>query len=467
MRSGFCRAQLSPTVLIILVLGILPLSIRAQDRTGQAASPPALPAQVDQLLRPVSAGKCPGVAIGVVRDGRPILMKGYGLADVEKGLPITSATIFRIGSVTKSFTSLAVLQLVERGKLRLDDPLALYLPDFPRAGEIRIRHLLSHTAGVPDFVSYEQARKLPLEFTPGTRINYSNTGYNVLGRIIEKVSGQKYAEYLRAHIFQPAGMTHSGYDTTADLPGRARGYLLDDKGAYLPIPPGDVAEAFAAGGLYSNIEDLVRWEEALEQGTLVKKQILDEASTPYQLADGRRTGYGFGFMTGRQRGLREVGHGGDIDGFNAYLARYPDQHFAVIVLSNTGMRPPGRVPEAGVLAHRIAEIYLGEFMAKPEAPRVVQVAPATLDTYVGRYEIEAAGPIVAAMGKYLTITRDGDHLVGEGKMGKMPLTASSPTTFSAPGSPAEITFVRDAQGKVSGMTINLMGLREFPAHRLD
>ncbi len=467
MRSGFCKFQWSATVLIILVPGILPLSFRAQERARPAASPLTPSGQVDQLLQPVSEGKYPGVAIGIVRDGQPILMKGYGLADVEKDLPITSATIFRMGSVTKSFTSIAILQLIERGELSLDDPVARYLPDFPRDGEVRIRHLLSHTGGVPDFVSYEQAKKLPLEFTPGTRINYSNTGYNMLGMIIEKVSGRKYAEYLGANIFQPAGMTHTGYDTTAELPGRARGYLLDEKSVYQPIPPGDAAGAFAAGGLYSNVEDLVRWEQALERGTLLKKQTLDEASTPYQLSDGRHTGYGFGFMTGRQRGLREAGHGGDIDGFNAYVARYPDQHFAVLVLSNTGMRPPGRVPDAGVLAHRIAEIYLGEVMAKPEAPRAVQVAPATLDTYVGRYEIEAAGPIVAAMGKYLTITRDGDHLVAESKVGKMPVNASSETTFSATGSPAEVTFLRNAQGKVTHMIISLMGLREFPARRVD
>lgn len=422
---------------------------------------------VDALFQTITSGKYPGAAIGVLRDGKPILTKGYGLADVEKGLPITSATIFRMGSVTKSFTSIAILQLIRAGKMKLDDPISLYLPDFPRGDEIRIRHLLSHTAGVPDFVSYDQAKKMPLEFQPGTRINYSNTGYNMLGIIIEKVSGQKYEDYLRDHIFQPAGMTHSGYDRTADLPGRAQGYLLDEKGAFHPIPPGDVGNAFAAGGLYSTVEDLVHWEQALVSGKLLEAEFLEEASTPYGLAGGRHTAYGFGFMTNKYRDLLEVGHGGDINGFNAYVARYPEHNFAVIVLSNTGMRPPGPVPEGGTIAHRIAEIYLGKFMSKPETLAVVHVADATLDSYVGKYEIEAPEPIIQAMGGYLTVTREGDHLAEEGKLGKAPLTATSETTFKVAGAPGELTFIRDSQGKVSQMIISLAGLREFPAHRVD
>jgi CubicO group peptidase (beta-lactamase class C family) len=461
--------------LFVCFIGVTPcgfsyaLAAPFQARTPakQAALAPSHSTAVDRLFDSFADRKHPGLAIGVMRDGKPVLMKGYRMADIQQAIPITSSTIFRIGSVTKSFTAIAILQLVERGKLSLDDPVANYLPDFPRGDQIRIRNLLSHTAGVPDFVSYQQAKKMPLEFQPGTRINYSNTGFNMLGMILEKVSGQKYEDYLRHNIFQPAEMVHSGYDRTVDLPGRARGYLLDEKGAYNPIPPGDAAGAFAAGGLYSNIEDLLRWEKALEDGKLLKRETLEKASTPFRLADGRHTGYGFGFMTSQYRGLREVGHGGDIDGFNAYVARYQDRHFAVIVLSNTGMRPPGPVPDGAKAAHQIAEVYLGGFMSKPETMVAVQVPPAVLDSYVGRYEIEAPDPIVEAMGRSLTIMRDGNHLVAESKMGKVPLAASSENTFRAAGSPAELTFVRDMQGKATHIIISLMGLREFPAHRVD
>lgn len=432
-----------------------------------AASDQENTAQVDALFQAFAGGKYPGAAVGIIRDGQLILKKGYGLADVGKALPITSATIFRVGSVTKSFTAIAILQQVEAGKLSLDDPLARYLPDFPRSHEILIRHLLTHTAGVPDFVTVEQAEKMPLEFPPGTRINYSNTGYDLLGQVLEKVTGQKYAEVLRGKIFQPAGMLHTGYDTTAELPGRAQGYLLAEKGAYQPIEMEGIASAFAAGGLYSTVEDMARWEQSLEAGKLLKLETLEIASTPYLLPDGRHTAYGMGFMTNKYRGLREVGHGGDIDGFNAYVARYPEHGFAVIVLSNTGMRPPGLVPDGGTIAHRIAEIYLGKFMGKPDEIVAFPVAATILDSYVGRYKVDAAAPITDAMGRYLVITRDGDHLMGEGKMGNLPLLPTSETTFRSPGSPAEITFARDPQEKRPHMIISLMGLREFPAHPVD
>jgi CubicO group peptidase (beta-lactamase class C family) len=436
-REDFMRSFLHALCLFVaaslLIPGAAAAPFQAETASEQAQRASSKPAEVDHLLQSIATGEYPGAAIGVVRDGQPILLKGYGRADVEKGVPNTSATLFRIGSVTKSFTAIAILQLVERGQLSLDDPVSRYLPDFPRSDEIRIRNLLSHTAGVPDFVSYEQAKNMPLEFQPGTRINYSNTGYNMLGMILEKVTGRKYEEYLGENIFRPAGMTHSGYDRRRELPGRARGYLLDEKGVYQPIPAGDVTGAFAAGGLYSNVEDLVC----------------------------------FGFMTSEYRGLREVGHGGDINGFNAYVARYPEHHFAVVVLSNTGMRPPGPVPDAATIAHRVAEIYLGQSMAKPDAVADVKVATAVLDSYVGRYEIEAPDPVVNAMGRYLTILRDGDHLVADSKVGKAPLNASSETTFRATGSPVELTFVRDGQGKEPRMIISLMGLRQFPAHRIE
>jgi len=424
-------------------------------------------ADVDVLFHATAQGRYPGAAVGIIRDGQPVLMKGYGLSDVEKGTPITSSTIFRIGSLTKSFTAIAILQLEDNGKLRLDDPVAKYLPDFPHGGEIQIRYLLSHTGGVPDFVSYEEVKKMSLEFTPGTRINYSNTGYDMLGMIIEKASRQKYEEYLQEHIFEPAGMKHSGYDRRAELPGRARGYLLDGKGAYTAIAAKDVAGAFAAGGLYSNVEDLGRWLQALGAGKLLRQELLQQASTPYQLTDGRQTAYGFGFMTGSYRGLREYGHGGDIEGFNAYLMRFPKQNFAVIVLSNTGMRPPGPVPDAGAIAYHIADIYLADSLEKPTAVLPVHIAPGVLDSYVGRYQVQAPGPILDAMGSYLTITRDGEQLAAESKLGKNALEAISQTTFRASGSPAELTFVRNGEGKVSQMIITLGGLREFPANRVD
>jgi D-alanyl-D-alanine carboxypeptidase len=432
--------------------------------------PAALPdveQSIDQLFRPVGGGKSPGAVVAVIRDGKVMLMKSYGMASVDKGTPNSAETIFRLASITKSFTATAVLQLVERGKLKLEDPLSTYLPEFPNSEKIRISHLLSHTAGVPDFIPYEELTKQPLEFPPGSRINYSNNGYMLLGHVIEKVSGQRWDEYLRDHIFAPLAMKHSGYDRTAELAGRATGYLATSDGSYQPIGAGDARGAYAAGGLYSTVEDLVRWEQALTSGKLVRKETLETAWTPRVLSDGRIAPYGFGWITSSYRGLREVGHGGDITGFNTYFARYPEEKFTVIVLSNTGMRPAGPLPAAGDLAHRIAEICLADRMEKAKAPAVIRVDAKILDTYVGRYKVDASEAVIQHMGSHIVITRVGDSLVAEANGVKLQLQTKSEAVFQGVGSPAELTFVRGTAEKSPGIIVSLMGLREFQALRVE
>ena len=324
-----------------------------------AATPPGAEKKIDELFRPIAEIKSPGAAVAVVRNGQVIFTKAYGMADVANGVDNSPGTIFRLASITKTFTAVAVLQLMEGGKLKLNEPLSKYMADFPNSEKILISHLLSHTAGVADFIPYEELQKRPLEFEPGSRISYSNNGYSLLGRVIEKVSGQPWDEYLRDHIFLPLGMKHTGYDRTQELAGRATGYLAGADGQYKPIPPQDAFGAYAGGGLYSTVEDMVRWDLGLSSGKLLRQETLERASTPGLLTDGRRTVYGLGWMTTNYRGLREVGHGGDITGFNTYFARYPDSQLSVIVLSNVGMRPPGPVPVSADLVHRIAEIWAG------------------------------------------------------------------------------------------------------------
>jgi CubicO group peptidase (beta-lactamase class C family) len=320
---------------------------------------------------------------------------------------------------------------------------------------------------VPDFIPYEDVKKQPPEFEPGTRINYSNNGYQVLGRVIEKVSGQAWDEYLRDHIFVPLGMRQTGYDRAEELAGRATGYLAGKAGAYEPIPSQDARGAYAAGGLYSTIEDMVRFEPGLVSGKLLPRKALDQASTPGLLKDGRRTAYGYGWMTTTYRGLREVGHGGDITGFNTYIARYPDEKFTVIVLSNSGMRPPGPLPDAGDLAHRIAAIWLASRMQNPDACPDVRVAPATLDLYVGRYKVDAPEAVIRQMGAYIVVTREAGRLIAQANGMQLPLDAKSESVFQAQGSPAELTFVRDGTARCPELVITLMGLREFHALRVE
>lgn len=423
--------------------------------------------RVDEFFKPTSGGKTPGAAVAVVRDGQVLLMKGYGMADISKATPVSPTTLLRLGSVTKPFTAIAILQLVEAGKIELDDRLSMYVTDFPQADRIRISNLISHTAGVPDFVSLEDAKRSPLEFEPGSRISYTNNGYNLLGQVIEKASGQPWDEYLRDHIFAPLGMKSTGFDKAVELAGRAIGYEMGQDGAYAPIADQDVRLAYAAGGLYSTLEDMVRWEQALEAGKLLRRETLERASMPAQLSDGRKAPYGQGWMTTDYRGLREVGHGGDVVGFNTYFARYPDEKFTVIVLSNVGMRPPGPLPDAGVLAHKIAELWLGERMTKAGERPNVRIASSILDTYTGQYKLEAPEIVARNMGSEIVITRQQDRLMAAAKGIQVPLEALSETQFQAAGSPAKLTFVCDKTGPCAKMLISLMGLREFEAFRVE
>jgi len=210
-----------------------------------------LEAKIDQIFRAVP-GRAPGAAIAVLHDNRLVLAKAYGMSNIETMAANSPGAIFRLASVTKPFTAIAVLQLVESGKLNMDDPLSKYISNYPAAGSVRISHLLHHTAGIPDFAPIDEVKKKPLEFEPGSRLSYSNNGYQLLGRIIERVSGQSWSDYLHDHIFQPLGMIHSGFDRTEILPGRATGYLFND-GAYSAAPRGDARDAYSAGGLYSTV----------------------------------------------------------------------------------------------------------------------------------------------------------------------------------------------------------------------
>lgn len=450
---------LSIVVLMTAVAGLCPAAVPA------AANDPAQ--SVDELFKPVAGGKSPGASVAVLRDGQVVFMKAYGMADVEKGVPNSPATIFRLASVTKTFTAIAVLQLVESGKLKLDDTLSKYVPEFPNSEKIQISQLLSHMAGVPDFVSLEEAGRKGLEFAPGTRINYSNNGYHLLGKVIEKVSGQPWDEYLKQRIFTPLGMLHTGYDNTPSLAGRATPYVAGADGAYAAIPLPDAREAYAGGGLYSTVEDMARWVQALPLGKLLRPETLELATTPGTLADGRRTSYGYGWMTSTFRGLREVGHGGDITGYNSFVARYPDEKLTVIVLENMGMRPAGPLPDAVNLAHQIAEIWLAGRLQKPEARPNFAVSVSTLDSYAGRFKLDAPDPVIQAMGRFLTFVRDGDRLAAEVNGQKVPLDAKSETVFQAFGSPAVLTFIAGRGGKSPEVVVTLMGLREFHAFRAE
>lgn len=287
-------------------------------------------------------------AILVVRDHKVLVSKGYGYADREKQIPNESNTKFRIGSLTKQFTAMAILILHNRGKLDVKDQIKKYLPDCPSQWEeITIHHLLIHSTGIPDFTvgyEYDEIKNLRLTpdeiiarfkdrrliFEPGTKWQYSNSNYIVLGKIIEQVSGQSYGSFLQENIFSPLAMTSTGYDDNdSDL---AVGYYDTKIADHI-----DMSILFASGGLYSTVADLYRWDQALFTEKLIPRKLLEEMFTPYipiphnYIKDDY---YGYGWIIKKEEGNKVILHDGRINGFSSLITRYPDEKSLIVILCN-------------------------------------------------------------------------------------------------------------------------------------
>ncbi len=342
-------------------------------------------AQIETLFRDYNQVNAPGVAVMVVREGKPIFAKSFGLADLQHKTPCTTNTNFRLASVTKQFTAMAVMMLVEKKRLSLDERLANLFPEFPEVGkQISVRHLLTHTSGLLDYedlippgttmpVLDQDVLRLLLKhdktyFPPGTQYRYSNSGYALLALIVEVRSGQRFAQYLKENIFEPLKMTNTlayeeGYGA---IPNRAYGYT--PKNNSLSSSDGERAgvrgstferadqsltsSVLGDGGVYSSLADLFKWDQALYKPKLVSEPMLRVAFSPATPTDKPGRSYGFGWYIGEYRGLKEVWHSGETIGFRSRLARFPDRKFTVIILAN---RADARLEE---LPHRIVDVVL-------------------------------------------------------------------------------------------------------------
>jgi CubicO group peptidase (beta-lactamase class C family) len=297
------------------------------------------------------------VLVGI--DGKIAFEKAYGFADEEWSVPNTLSTKFRIASLTKQFTAACILLLQQRGLLRVNDPISRYLADLPTSWQpITIHQLLTHTSGIPNYPADPQITKLnrtgatpreligvvagkPLEFNPGSGWAYSNTGYVLLGMIIEKVSGMSYWSFLQRDIFQPLEMKNSGYDTATEiLKERASGYIIKD-GRVVNADFIDMSVPYAAGGIYSTVEDMYRWNEKLMQdGKLLSADSMAQMFTPYPEANYQGQHYGYGVVITQKFGRLLYYHGGGVEGFSSSIQRYPKEKICIIVLSNLGTAKP-------------------------------------------------------------------------------------------------------------------------------
>ena len=358
------------------LIAVLFAAEHAAPRTTLAGAP------TDKLDDVISAEMAkqhiPGLALSVMRDGAVIKAQGYGLANVELDVPVKPETIFQTGSVGKQFTATAVMMLVEEGKVSLDDPISKYLPGTPASwGAIRVRHLLSHTSGVPDYetdslkkgkeafinlrkdyTEDELLRKfetLPLDFAPGEKHSYSNTGYVLLGILIHKVTGKFYGDFLQERIFRPLGMNATRIISEADIiPNRSQGYRLvkgELKNQEWVSPS---LNTTADGALYTSVLDMAKWDAALYTEKLLKRASLDQMWTPTRLNDGKTAGYGFGWRVRTLNGHHIVEHGGAWQGFTTHIARYVDDKLTIVILTNLDSDHS----DLTKIAHEVAATYV-------------------------------------------------------------------------------------------------------------
>ena len=418
-----------------------------------------LTSQLDALAAKFYKANEPGAAVLVIKDGKTLLRKGYGLADVELNVPVTPDNVFRIGSVTKQFTAVAVLQLVQQGKLALEDDVTKHLPDFPTQGKkVTIEHLLTHTSGIPSYTGLpamnrirrqevspteliETFKGVPFEFEPGSKWAYNNSGYVLLGAIVEKLSGIKYADYVRKNLFTPAGLTHTDYEDQAKIiPKRAKGYSQMGPDHYVNAPFLSMTVPYAAGALISTVDDLARWNDALNSGKLVDPKLLARAHKGYMLTDGKPTNYGFGWAESAYEGHRVVQHGGAINGFLSALLTMPNDKLVVVVLGNANRQPtPGYV----------AALLAGAAIGKPYEPKTITLANDVLDRYSGVYQVDER--------LKHRVRRDGERLLlipGDGPPSE--LMPVSETEFAVKDSMNRVRFTV-TNGKVTTMTTESYG----------
>lgn len=393
------------------------------------------------------------------------------MANLEHDVPNTPQTKFRLGSVTKQFTSMAIMQLQERELMNVDDRIAKYLPTYPNGEKITIHHLLTHTSGIPNFTSFPNYQKTmmlpspvektiqrfkdkPLEFTPGEKFKYSNSGYILLGYIIEKVCGTSYEEFLEENVFQPLNMMNTGYDHHHTLlKHRASGYSIGGGGltnaAYI-----DMSIPHAAGALYSTVEDLYLWDRALYTEKLVKKSTLDRIFTPFVEAESGaiKAHYAYGWNVLSLFDGKVITHGGGINGFRTNIARYVDDDVCIVVLSNIETAPVEKI------SMDLAAIVFGEEYEVPKERVAAEVDPRIYDAYVGQYEL--APDLIA------TVTKENNRLFAQATgQPKFEIYPESETKFFARVADIQVTFVKNEEGEVTQLIVHQEG-KDSPAKKI-
>ena len=432
--------------LALALLGI-PGVLSAQD--------PA-PAKIDAIFARFDHQDSPGCVLGVSRAGKVVYEKGYGMADLERDVPITPASIFHVASISKQFTAMAILLLEQQGKLSIDDEVRKYIPELPDYGKrITLRHLLQHTSGIrdqwtllriagwrdddlitEDDVMWAVTRQRSLNFDPGAEYLYSNSGFTLLAVIVKRVSGHSLREFADERIFKPLGMTHTHFhdDHTMVVPHRTSAYEPREGGGWSVSIP--VFDTYGATSLFTTADDLLRWEQNFNTPVVGSAALLARMQQEGILNDGSKTGYALGLFVGTHRGVRETGHGGADAGYRADVERYPDQQLAVTALCNASNSNPG------VLTRQVADLYLGAALA-PEPTQAQQAGAVTLPA---ARLAALAGVYRRSSGDILRLdVRDGKLWIADGA--RTELLPLSDSRFGVRNQPGEAVFENTASGR--------------------
>jgi CubicO group peptidase (beta-lactamase class C family) len=436
--------------------------------------------QMDRLVTQMVKPDGPGCAILVVDEGRIVFERAYGIADMDTGRPITTATAFNIESVTKQFTAACIALLVEEGKMSLDDDLRRYVPELPAyEAPIQIKHLIFHTSGVRDLavLSFLQgrpvdetpsesvlrdllARQKELNFRPGETHSYSNSGYFLLGLVVQRVTGMSVGAYAQRHLFDPLGMRRTSYHRDPERIGEnvAIGHAAEGEGKYRRTHVASDTQDFGFGGIYTTVEDLYRWDQNFVRNKIGGASFNTLRLTCGTLNNGDTLTYAFGLRIGTHRGCRTVSHQGGSLGYNAFFLRFPDRQFSVICLANYALNTTK-------LSHEIADLYLGipeEKPAHPPAPvtyPVAQVDPAIYAGFAGKYCVNdgAVMPI---------ITQDNRLYVQPPGAPLLELFPKSTTEYFLKVVNVQVSFFPSESGQATKLIWHQNG-HDIPAERLD
>ncbi|MFQ5744851.1 MAG: serine hydrolase domain-containing protein [Acidobacteriota bacterium] len=456
------------------------------EAAGQAYPHDERSARADQLFEPWDRRDSPGAALGIFKDGRIIYARGYGMANLEYHIPITPSTVFRVGSVSKQFTAMAVSLLAQSGKISLDDDIRKYLPELPDYGRpITIRHLIHHTSGIRDYLTLQflggrdddyfytpqevidlLARQEEVNFTPGDKFLYSNSGYFLLAEIVARASGMKTRDFAAKKIFEPLEMSHTHFHDQRNriVRDRASGYAPEGNGYRIDMTQ---LEMIGDGRVFTTVEDMFRWDQNFYDNKLGNggPELIDTILTRGRLNDGTRLDYAFGLTVSTYRGERTIGHGGSFVGFRAAYLQFPDYRFSVVVLANLSTVNPSR------LCRSIADIYLEDQFTEP----VVEESPADRvggDNASGEGSELTATKLREYAGDYfsneLQVTyrlriQDGKLLLAVRTMPEALLTPVSVDQFRV--DERRLQFLRDGDGKVSGFTLQAGRVRNLKFER--